>query len=98
MNDMTTRGFRPPRPARPKPMPLYLEPRWRTDTSALATVDGAALLAKAHAGRIRALASTPAGRRSLALPPVALVYANPTFRARVEAIQERSLRVAVSDL
>lgn len=72
--------------ARPAPLPLYLDPRWRTDAPAPAPVDGGALLAQARAGRIRALASTKATRRAIALPPVDAIYASDSFRQRVEAI------------
>lgn len=72
--------------ARPAPLPLYLDPRWRTDAPAPAPVDGGTLLARARAGRIWALASTKATRRAIALPPVEAIYASESFRLRVEAI------------
>lgn len=89
MNDMTTVKPRSIRPARPKPLPLYLEPRWRTDAPAPVPVDGAALLAKARAGRIRALAACKPARRLAALKPVEAIWGSPSFRARIEAIQAR---------
>ena len=94
MNDMTTLRTRPVRPARPKPLPLYLSPTWRTDAPAPAPVDGGALLAKARAGRIRALASCKGARRLAALVPVEVVWASPSFRARIEAIAARSVVTA----
>ena len=95
MNDMTFAAprVRPVRPARPKPLPLYLSPTWRTD--APAPVDGGALLAKARAGRIRALASCKGARRLAAQVPVEVVWASPSFRARVEAIETRRAVAAV---
>lgn len=91
MNDMTTIRPRNIRPARPKPLPLYLEPRWRTDAPAPVPVpvpvDGGALLARARAGRIRALSACKGARRLAALVPVEVVWASPSFRARIEAIQ-----------
>ncbi|SEW19225.1 hypothetical protein SAMN05444851_2015 [Aliiroseovarius sediminilitoris] len=91
MNDMTmtTRQARRVRPAGPKPLPLYLRTEWRSDMPAPAPVDGAALLAQARAGRIRALAACKPARRLAALKPVEAVWASPSFRARIEAIQAR---------
>lgn len=96
MNDMTTRRARPVRPARPKPLPLYLDPRWRTDDPVPVPVDGGALLAKARAGRIRALASCKGARRLAALVPVEVVWASPSFRARIEAIEGRQTPAAIA--
>lgn len=94
MNQMTTLSTRPVRPARPKPLPLYLSSTWRTDAPAAAPGTGAALLAKARAGRIRALASCKRTRKLVAMPPVELVlYANDSFRQRVEAIATCRQRV-----
>ncbi|WP_347313496.1 hypothetical protein [Defluviimonas sp. SAOS-178_SWC] len=89
MNDMTTVKPRSIRPARPKPLPLYLRAEWRTDMPTPAPADGAALLAQARAGRIRALAACKPARRLAALKPVEAVWASPSFRARIEAIQAR---------
>jgi len=88
MNDMTTPRARCRR-IRPKPQPLYLRPVWRTDAPAPVPVDGAALLAQARAGRIRALAACKGARRLVALEPVKVVWASPSFRARIEAIETR---------
>ncbi|WP_298566620.1 hypothetical protein [uncultured Aliiroseovarius sp.] len=90
MNDMTTVKPRSIRPARPKPLPLYLRAEWRTDMPTPAPADGAALLAQARAGRIRALAACKPARRLAALKPVVeAVWASPSFRERIEAIQAR---------
>lgn len=84
MNDMTTPRVRPVRPARPKPLPLYLSPTWRTDAL---PVNGGALLAQAREGRLRALAACKGARRLAALVAVKVVWASPSFRARIEAIE-----------
>lgn len=83
MNDMTMMTTTQPRPVRrirPKPQPLLLLPEWRVTSAA----EAAAL---ARAGRLRALAKVQ--RRKAAFQPVEVVYRNPDFQARVEALAGR---------
>ncbi|MDE9450805.1 hypothetical protein J3R80_10045 [Aliiroseovarius sp. Z3] len=96
MNDTTTAKPRRVRPARPKPLPLYLRTEWRTDLPTPAPAEAGMLLAQAQAGRIRALATCKGARRAAAFRPVETVFASDTFRARIEAIQARNDASAIA--
>lgn len=101
MTDTTTvqprrvRATQPVSTQRPTPAPLLLLPEWRVDDPTGAPVDGAALLAQAREGRVRALAAKRA-RRAAAFQPVDAVFASDTFGARIAAIQARRMAPALA--
>ena len=96
MNDTTTAKPRRVRPARPKPLPLYLRAEWRTNLPTPAPAVAGELLALARAGRIRALATCKGARRAAAFRPVDAVFASDTFRARIEAIAAQRATPAIA--
>ena len=92
----TTTNFRP-RHARPSPLPLYLYFAWRTDVAVPVTLGDGALLAKARAGRLKALVTSRSGRKRIALPPVTQLYVSTSFDKWMEgndAMQAVSASIA----